>query len=212
MRMKYFEARREIFSMTQEAVAAGLIYLSAGNISVRIDDNLIAITPSGIKYKNLQPEQIAIVDLDGKLVDGSHRPSSEVPMHTHVFQQMPAVNAIFHTHSSYAITFAMLGKTIPVANLELFTVGAPLPVAPWACPGTEQPGIEAVKFFQERSKLKVVLLRNHGLLAIGGSLENAFDMAFDAEQGLRTYHQSLMVGKPLLLDQDQIAEVRDVYS
>lgn len=203
--------REAIYNIVQEAVAAGLIYLSAGNVSARIDNSTIAITPSGIKYKNLRPVHMAIVNVDGTPVDAQSKPSSETPMHTYIYRHMPEVKAIFHTHSSYAITFAMLGKTIPVANLELYFVGAPLPVAEWACPGTEAPGKAATGLFQAQSNLRAVLLRNHGLIAIGDNLEHAFDMAFDAEQGLKTYHQSLQIGQPTELTQAQIDEIRQVY-
>jgi L-fuculose-phosphate aldolase len=209
--MDYTDIRQQVFDAVQQAVEAGLIYLSAGNISARVDANTIAITPGGVKYKHLRPEQIAIVDVEGNVIDAPNKPSSETPMHTALFRAFPHVNAVFHTHSSYAITFAMLGQPVPVANLELLVVGAPIPVAPWACPGTAAPGIEATKLFRAHPSLKVVLLRNHGLLAIGDSLDSAFDMAFDAEQGMRTYHQSLQVGTPNTLTDAQIQEVKDVY-
>lgn len=209
--MQFANIREQICAMVQTAVEANLVYLSAGNISLRIDDNVVAITPSGIKYTALQPDHIAIVDLDGNPIDAPYNPSSETPMHTHLLRKLPDVNAIFHTHSSYAITFAMLGKPIPVVNLELFVVGAPIPVAPWACPGTEAPGEAASNLFVAHPDLKVVLLRNHGLVAIGKTLEQAFDMAFDAEQGLKTYHQSLQIGQPMALSETQMDEIRAVY-
>lgn len=208
----FAEIREQVFQTVQEAVQVGLIYLSAGNISARAGEDAVAITPGGIKYKDLRPEHITVVDLNGNIIDAPRKPSSETPMHTHLLRALPQVNAVCHTHSSFAITFAMIGKPIPVVNLELLMAGAPIPVASWACPGTEAPGIEAARLFRAQPGLKVVLLRNHGLLAIGSSLDEAFDMAYDAEQGMRTYHQSLQVGEPVSLQQHQIDEIKAVYA
>lgn len=207
----YAVVRQQIFDMVRKAVAADLIYLSAGNISVRVGNNALAITPSGIAYDDLHPEQIAIMSLDGTAIDAPYAPSSEMPMHSHILQKFDRINAIIHTHSSYAVTFAMLGETIPVANLELFFVGAPIPVAPWACPGTLSAGIEAATLLGQQTDLEVVLLRNHGLIAVGETLQKAFTAALSAECGLRAYHQSLQVGQPNILSQEQIDEIRERY-
>jgi L-ribulose-5-phosphate 4-epimerase len=210
--MNFQDIRKQVYNTTMEAVEAGLIYLSAGNISARVDEDKIAITPGGIKYSKLRPEDIAIVSLDGEFIDGPHKPSSETPMHTHIMKNMPDINAVCHTHSEYAITFAMLGEEIPRANLELFVCGAPIPVTPWACPGTLNGGLEALKFFKERPELKAVILRSHGLIAIGGNLSNAFDIAYDAEVGLKTYHNCLQIGKPIILTQKEIDEIHEAYA
>ena len=208
--MKYATIRQQVHETVMEANQVGLIRLSAGNISARMDENLVAITPSGVKYKRLQPEEISIVDLDGNLVDGLP-PSSETPMHTAIYRHLAEVQSICHTHSPYAISFAMLGKEVPLVNLELLVVGAPVPVAPWACPGTPKAGEVTVAIFRARPGLKAILLRNHGLVAIGQSLENAFEMAYDAEVGFQTYHQALMVGEPVVLNETQIMEIKTRY-
>ncbi len=209
--MDYEEIRQQVYETTMQALKLDLIYLSAGNISARAGENAVAITPSGIKYDELKPEDVAIVDLDGNIIDAPRKPSSETPMHTYVMKHRPSVNAICHTHSPFAITFAILGKTVPQCNLELWYVGGPIPVAPWACPGTLMPGEEATKLLDAHPELGVVLLRNHGLLAVGGSLPGALDMAFNAETGMKTYHQALQVGQPVHLEPSQIAEVNAVY-
>ena len=208
--MEYETIRAQIYETVMEANRVGLIHLSAGNISARFDEALVAITPSGIKYKHLQPEQISIVDLDGNLLDGLPA-SSETPMHTAIYRHLPQVQAICHTHSPFAITFAMLGEQVPLVNLALMTVGAPVPVAPWVCPGTPQAGEVTVEIFRQRPELKVILLRSHGLVAIGKSLENAFTMAYDAEFGFQTYHQALQIGKPAELTESQVLEIKTRY-
>ena len=123
----YAEARQNVWKTIQKAVDCGLIRLSAGNFSVRTADGNVAITPAGIKYDKLTVEQIAIVDLDGNHVDGPCRSSSETPMHTAIMRNLPHVQAICHTHSPFAMTFAVLGKEIPMINTETLVCGAPLP-------------------------------------------------------------------------------------
>ncbi|OQY31271.1 MAG: hypothetical protein B6I38_06065 [Anaerolineaceae bacterium 4572_5.1] len=209
--MKYKSIREQLFDTVHKANEVDLIRMSAGNISTRTEDGLVAITPSGIKYHNMTLEEISIVDLDGNLVEGL-KPSSETPMHTAVYRNMPDVGSICHTHSIFAITFAMLADEIPMANLELMVCGAPIPVAPWACPGTSKAGEVAVEFFASRPKLKVILLRKHGLVAIGSNLNHAFDMAFNAEVGFQSYHQALLLGKPEAITNEELAEIKAAYS
>ena len=123
--MKYKIIREELYETVMKAKEAGLIRLSAGNISVRTNDGLVAITPSSIKYDVLKPEDLIVVDLDGNIVDGDKKPSSETPMHTAILNHLPDVAAVCHTHSPYAITFAVAGIEVPTASVELFAVGAP---------------------------------------------------------------------------------------
>lgn len=198
--MSYQAIREHVYATVMKAVKTGLIRLSAGNLSARTADGFVAITPTGLKYDVLQPEQIAIVDLDGRLVDAPCPPSSETPMHTAILRHLPAVGAVCHTHSPYAMTFAALGREVPRVTLELFRCGAPIPVARWACPGTVDAGVVTVDLFQRRPDLKVCLLRNHGLVSIGRDLEQAFELAYDAEVGMQVCHQALLLGQPELIE------------
>ena len=210
--MEYQEVREQVYETVMKSVKNGLIRLSAGNISTRTADGLVAITPTGIAYDVLKPEEIAIVDLNGNPVDAPKKPSSETPMHTAIYRGLPHVGAILHTHSPFAITFATLGKEIPMISIELFTCGAPIPVAPWACPGTPEAGEVTVDIFCRRPELKICLLRNHGLVAIGKNLDNAFELAYDAEIGMQIYHQALQLGQPELITPQRIEQILQVYA
>ncbi len=209
--MKHQSVREELLGTVVKANEVGLIRLSAGNFSTRAGKDLIAITPSGVKYDQINVDDISVVDLKGNLIEGL-APSSEAPLHTAIYRNLAEVGGICHTHSSYAITFAMLGEEIPPANLELFACGAPIPVAPWACPGTQKVGEITVEIFKSRPDLKVVLLDKHGLVAIGSDLNHAYETAFNAEVGLQTYHQALMVGKPQPLTDAQLEEMKTAYN
>ncbi|MEZ4865867.1 MAG: class II aldolase/adducin family protein [Caldilineaceae bacterium] len=209
--MSYGEVRQKVLTVVQKAVACGLVRLSAGNFSMRTADGHIAITPSAIKYDVLTADQIAIVDVNGKHIDGPNKSSSETPMHTAIFRNLPEVGAICHTHSPYAMTFAVVGQEIPMVNLELLVCGAPIPVAEWASPGSAKGGEVTVDTFRRRPELKVMLLRNHGLVAIGKTLDEAFEYAYDAEVAAQVYYQALQIGKPIVLTAAQVQEVREIY-
>jgi len=209
--MNYQFAREQLLDAVDKANEVDLIRMSAGNISTRTEDGLVAITPSGVSYHNMTIEDISIVDLNGNLIEGL-KPSSETPMHTAIYRNVPETGSICHTHSSYVITFAMLGEEIPMVNLELMVCGAPIPVAPWASPGTHKAGEVAVDIFRKRPDLKVILLRKHGLVAIGENLDHAFNMAFNAEVGLEAYYQALQIGKPEPITEEQLAEIRIAYT
>ena len=172
----------------------------------------MAITPSGIKYKHLKPEQIAIVDLDGNHVDGPNKASSETPMHTAILSACSDVRAICHTHSVYAMTFAVLSQEIPLINTELHACGAPIPVAPWASPGSEAGGRVAVELFNDRPTLKAILLRNHGVVTVGDTLDEALAAAVDVEIGAQVYYQARLLGEPLIITQAQQQEIIDTYA
>lgn len=209
--MDYADVRQMVYDYIQKAVKDDLIRASAGNFSMRTADGYLAITPSAIPYDVLKPEEIAIVDLDGNHIDGPCKASSETPMHTAMMRHLPQVGAICHTHSTFAMTFAVLGKEIPLINLEILVCGGPIPVAPWACPGSAAGGEVTVDLFNARPELKAMLLRNHGLVAIGDNIEQAYKFAFDAEVGAQVAHQAMQIGEPITLTAEQVQEVADVY-
>ena len=101
--MKYQNTREQVLETVVKATEVDLIRMSAGNISTRTDDGLVAITPSGVKYHGMTTDDISIVDLDGNLVEGL-KPSSETPMHTAIYRSLSEVNSICHTHSTFAMT------------------------------------------------------------------------------------------------------------
>lgn len=208
--MDYSAIRQQVYNHVMKAVNVGLIRMSAGNISSRTEDGQVAITPSAIPYDQLTPDQISIITLDGELIDGP-QPSSEIALHTDILRAKPEVGAVFHTHSPFAMTFAVLGMEIPVIVTETLTCGAPIPVAEWASPGSVAGGRVSVAEFEKRPELKALLLRNHGGLTIGRDLTQAFNLAYNLEIGAQVYYQALSIGKPNVLTAAQIQEVREVY-
>ena len=206
----FYQERALLHKYVELGYQDGLIRLSAGNFSLRISDNLAAITPSGILYQSMGIDDISIVDLNGNPVAGPP-PSSETPMHMAIYREISRASSICHTHSIYAMVCAMLGDEIPLMSIELMVCGAPLPVAPWAAPGTDQAGLIAVKTFQSRENLQVMLLRQHGLLTIGKSMDQAYTMAVNAETGLEVYYKTRLLGEAKSFTPEQIKEIRQIY-
>ena len=212
--MPYAEIRQQVWETVRKLSARGLIRLSAGNISARTGDGHIAITPSGVHYDRLQPEDIVIVDADGRLIDGRGglRPSSEFRLHTALLASRPDAGAVVHTHSVYALTFAALGREIPLVSVELVAAGGPIPVAPYACPGTPAVGEGAAAVFRTRPELMGLLLQNHGLVALGPTLDKAYEIAYDVEVGAEVAYRAMLLGEPATLTPAQAAEIRAVYA
>ncbi len=204
--MTYTDRREQVHKTALRLSEAGLIRLSAGNLSLRGEDGHIAITPSGLWYENMQPDDIVIIDPDGKVVDArpGRVPSSEWALHTAILAAIPEINAVVHTHSIYALVFASLVKEIPAISIELIPAGGTIPIAPYATPGTPEVGRGAAAIFQSRPGLKGLLLQNHGLVTIGETLDRAFEYALDIETAAQAYHLALQVGQPVSLTADQI--------
>ncbi len=208
--MDYSDIRQQVYTHVIKAVDVGLIRLSAGNVSARTADGLVAITPSAIPYDQLTPEQISIITLQGEMVDGPP-PSSEIALHTALLRARPDIGAVFHTHSPYAMTFSVLGMDIPVTLTEILVCGGAIPVAEWVSPGSPHAGEVALATFEQHPGLKALLLRNHGGLTIGSDLTNAFKLAYNLEIGAQVYYQALKIGTPHVLTEAQIQEVREIY-
>lgn len=203
--------RNEVFQTTMTLLENDLIRLSAGNISLHDGAGNVAITPAGQRYDRMQPEDIPIVDLHGNRRHGDLQPSSETPMHIAILRSLPEVKAVVHTHSKYAIAFGSTGTEVPVICLEMLSVGGPVPVAPYASPGSAAAGAVCVEIFQSRPGLKCLMLRNHGLVSIGASLYAAYENAYKFEMGAGIYHLSLGIGEPAALTTAQIQEIRSRY-
>ncbi len=208
--MEYVDHREKLLDFIQQGCRDGLIRLSAGNFSTRINNELVAITPSNILYRNLKVEDISIINLDGGRVDGPV-PSSETPLHSTIYRTIARAQSICHTHSVYAMVCSMLGEEIPLISLELMACGAPIPTIPWAAPGTAQAGLIATEALKSREDLNVILLRQHGLVAIGGTLDEAYNRAYNAEIGLEVYYKVLLAGNPQPFTAHQVSEIRKVY-
>jgi L-fuculose-phosphate aldolase len=211
--MKYQEIREEIVARAKQMLAEGLVTLTAGNISMRIPgEDLVAITPTGRPYPTMKPGEVSIVDLSCKPVDGECKPSSEMPMHTMLFRERPEINGVVHTHSPYALAFAVAHKEIPLICIEGLSAKAmSVLVAEYGVPGTEEIGQKALEALNRQPGSLAVLLANHGLLTIGKSLEEAYTIASKVETEARIYQLVLNIGSPVFMTAEQVHAIRTRY-
>lgn len=211
--MKYEEIRQQIVDVARAMLAEGLVNLTAGNISVRIPgEALCAITPGRTPYTTMKAEDVLIVTLDGQVVEGRLKPSSETPMHTLILREMPEAGAVVHAHPPYATAFAVVRKPVPLICTEGLGVRAmQVLVAEYAVPGTEEIGRSALSALRQQPGSKGVLLANHGLLTVGDSLMEAYSVASKIETQAKVYHLALQVGSPVCMTEEQVQAIYNRY-
>ena len=211
--MEFYKHLKELNDHSVAMFRYGLVPGLSGNASLRISDNAIAITPSGIPYNEYQPDKMCIIDSNGKLTFGTQSPSSETPMHTAIYQKLSHVHAIIHTHSPYVMTFAVLAKPIAVISLEGLGFGVPeIPcMNGFILPGSRELGEKALSLFEEKPSLKAILLQNHGALIIADNIHQAVELAANLEITARIYYQALCIGSPVPLTEKQITDVNSHY-
>jgi L-fuculose-phosphate aldolase len=201
--------RSKIVEIGIELERLGILDLTAGNISARVDDDLIAITPSGIPYGDTISDDVVVCSLsDGAIVEGSRKPSSELPLHRAVYAARPATGAVVHTHSPYATTLAVLRRPIPAVHYVISRLGtSEVQVCDYATYGTDELAQNA--FAMLSGSAKALLLANHGAIALGADLDEAALNARVLEILAATYWRALAVGSPVILSDEEIANVME---
>jgi L-fuculose-phosphate aldolase len=207
--MELKKNREEIVLFGKKLISSGLTTGSGGNLSV-LDPKkgLVAITPSGVVYDELTPESVVVVDIQGNVIEGDLKPSSELEFHLALYRKFPEIRAVVHTHSVYATTFACLRWEIPPVHYLVGFAGKKVPLAPYATFGTEELAANIVNTI---SGYQAVLLANHGLVATGKSLEQAFNVAEETEFVARIYYQSKCIGEPVLLPDEEMDRVLEKF-
>ncbi|CAN5217529.1 L-ribulose-5-phosphate 4-epimerase [soil metagenome] len=199
------EARREVATLHEMLVRYQLVVWTGGNISGRVPGtDLFVIKPSGVDYDDLTAEDMIVCDLDGGVVDGRHSPSSDTAAHAYVYRQMPAVNGVVHTHSTYATAWAARGEPIPcVITGQADEFGGEIPVGPFAIIGDDSIG-RAIVATLEGHRSRAVLMQNHGVFTIGSSARDAVKAAVMAEDVARTVHIARQLGEPIPIPAESI--------
>ena len=192
------QIRREIAELHAHLPKWELVVWTAGNVSARVPGrDLLVIKPSGVTYDELTPENMVVTDLDGKLVEGNHAPSSDTAAHAYVYKHMPEVGGVVHTHSTYATAWAARGEAIPcVLTMIADEFGGEIPVGPFALIGDDSIGRGLVDTLRT-SRSKAVLMQNHGVFTIGSTAKAAVKAAVLCEDVARTVHIARQLGEPL---------------
>ncbi|SMP57345.1 L-fuculose-phosphate aldolase [Anoxynatronum buryatiense] len=200
--MRMQKEREMIVAYGKKLVTAGLTKGTGGNISVFCrEEGLMAISPSGIDYFETTPEDVVVMNLQGEVVEGDRKPSSEVDLHRVFYQQRDDIDAIIHAHTMYATTIACLGWDLPPVHYMIAVAGKDVRCAPYATFGTKELAANAFEAMKDR---RAVLLANHGLLAGAGDLLNAFNIVEEIEYCAEIYYRTKGIGEPVILPEEEM--------
>ena len=199
------QLRADVVRVAQAMDLAGFAPSKSGNVSCRYRDGAL-ITPSGLPYARMQPDDIVEIDLQGRGGSGPGRPSSEWPFHTSIYRARADAQAIVHTHSPRATALSCARRGIPAFHYMIALVGgADVRCADYATFGTQELADNAVRALEGR---KAVLLANHGVIAIGTTLDEALTIAAEVENLAGQYLSLLQAGlEPIVLDETEMARV-----
>jgi L-fuculose-phosphate aldolase len=201
------EAEKEAVAAAARRLAAeGLVLGTAGNVSARHDE-LVAVTPTGAVLGEARADQVAVVDLDGRPVDGGPAPTSELPLHLGAYVRYGA-GAVVHTHAPVATALSCVLDELPVVHYQMAALGGSVRVAPYATFGTQELADLTLDAMADRS---AALMSNHGTLCIGPSLAAAVDNALLLEWAAGVYWRAASLGAAAgvrVLDDEQVADYR----
>jgi len=192
--MEYTEIREKVIQYSLQLQKAGLIRGTSGNISLRSKDGkVIAITPTGIPYDLLTPDDIPLVDDAGIVVDGRKKPSSELPMHLEILRFRKDLASVIHTHSLFCTVFAVMNRDLPAVTIPQILCGiSSVKVVPFEFPGTQKLGQAILSVLGERGR--AALLQNHGVVAAAPSLEYAYTIAEYLEEAAQVAYYAYAAG------------------
>ena len=185
--------REEIVNICKVMHGRGLISAGDGNVSVRLDDDRLLITPSGLNKGFLKAKDMAVTDMDGKMLEGDRPPSSEIMMHLKAYELRPDTNAVIHAHPPLAVALTIAGVSLaqPIMPEVVITLGA-IPTAPYATPASPQ-GAEAIKNLV--GSHKALLIERHGSLTCGQDLMEAYNHLEKIEHAARVVMAARLMGR-----------------
>ena len=207
------DPRQQLFDAVMEMERRGLVAGSSGNASVRLapvdEGQRYLVTPAGLPYEQMTPDDLVEVDENIEPVSGEGIPSTESALHLGIYRRRPDIGGVVHTHSLYASVSAVIGKPIPPIIDELVVyLGGPVEVAEYGFPGTEELAEAAADGLGDR---RAVLLRNHGMCAVGETIEAALRNAVLVERVAQIYVCAQMTGGATQVPEDAVEVERAVY-
>ena len=204
----YEEYKEKVYEAHMILERYGLIPYTSGNVSLRVNSHVI-IKPSGVPYMVLKPKDMVVVDLEGNVVEGDKKPSIDTATHLYLYRNLDWAKSVIHTHSTFATIWAVLEKSIPVlctAHADVF--GEEIPIAEYAPVGSEAIGKAVIKVM---GKSGTVLLRKHGVMVVGDSLEDAIKKAIFLEEIAKVAYYANILGSPALLDSSEVEKLYNQY-
>jgi L-fuculose-phosphate aldolase len=203
------EVMAEVLAVAQRVHEAGLVVGTAGNISGKMPDGTVCMTPSSLPYEGMKVEDLVIVDLDGNKVGGGGSPSTEKALHLGCYQRYPEVGGVIHSHAPHASMFALVHESIPAVIEEVVVyIGGDIPICDYKTTGTDELGEEVASKLANRS---AALMANHGLVCIGKSPEDALHASLVVERTAEIVWGARALGRPVPIPDKVNANFGNVY-
>ena len=202
--------KEELVQLHLELPRHNLVAWTSGNVSARDPGTgFVVIKPSGIRYEDLTPDAMVVVDPDGKVVEGEYKPSSDTFAHVYVYRHRPDVNGVVHTHSTFATAWAAVGRPIPpVLTAICDEFGGPIPVGAYAKIGGDEIGQEIICSI---GSSPAILMKNHGVFTVGKTPEAAVKTAVMVEDVARTVFYAMQLGQPDEIPPEEVARAHRRY-
>jgi len=203
------QLRETVWKCNLELPKNDLVKMTSGNVSGRDPESgLVVIKPSGVSFEELAPENMVIVDLEGRVVEGNLKPSTDTDTHLYVYARRHDVRGIAHTHSPYASSFAVLGQPIPACLTTCGMLGGEVPLGGYAPIGGEDIGQEII---DKIGRALAIVMQNHGVFTIGASAPQATRGAVEVEDIAKITHLAMLRGQPIMLTENQIDYMVNLY-
>lgn len=204
------ELKEELVQLHLELPKNNLVAWTSGNVSARdFGTGFVAIKPSGVRYEDLRPEHMVVLDLEGNIVEGKLKPSSDTASHLYIYRHRSDVGGVVHTHSRYATAFAAAGRSIPCVLTAMGDeFGGPIPCGGFALIGDEAIGKVVIESI---GKSPAVLLKNHGVFTIGKDAQAAVKAAVMTEDVAATVWLAMQIGQPDEIPPEEVAKLHDRY-
>lgn len=194
--------RLELVEYGKKLINQNLTKGTGGNLSVYDRKNgMIAITPSGIDFFEIKPEDIVIMDIEGNILEGDKKPSSESAMHLIFYKNREDIDSVIHAHTTYATVLGCLRWGLPPTHYMIAVAGKNVRCADYATFGTKELAENAYEGMKDR---KAVILANHGILAGTTDLANVFNIIEEIEYCSEIYYRAKSIGDPVILDDDEM--------
>jgi L-ribulose-5-phosphate 4-epimerase len=205
------QIKEELVNLHLELTKHNLVVWTGGNISARDPETgLVVIKASGIRYGDMRSEHMVVLNMDGKVVEGTYKPSSDTASHLFIYQHRPDVGGVVHTHSRYATAFAAIGKPIPCTLTAMADeFGGPIPCGGFALIGDEAIGRLVVECI---GTSPAVLLKNHGVFTIGKDATAAVKAAVMVEDVAATTWLAMQIGTPEIIPQEDVDKLHKRYT
>jgi L-ribulose-5-phosphate 4-epimerase len=205
------QLKEELYYLHLELPRNDLVKWTGGNVSARDPESgLVVIKPSGVRYEALRPEDHVVVNLDGEVVEGDLKPSSDTASHLYIYRHRLDVNGVVHTHSAYATAFAAVGKPIPCCLTAIADeFGGPIPCAGFALIGSEAIGKQVVEHI---GASKAVLLKQHGVFTVGKTATAAVKAAVMVEDVAKAVWAAMQIGQVEELSPEDVEKLHHRYT